>query len=389
MWHSPARKVCIGLLAYWMRQEGARYWDLFQFDRVHWRRDLLLVLGLLAVTVRLVLVPNFGIATVLFGDAQATTPPIFRPLPLWAIGTSIVVFPITIALAELPLYFGYAMPRLGSGWGPALLAAFFLSIQHAALPLIFDWRFIIWRASMFSLFALLLAARAVLFDLGLSAQGKRMTLKEEIFEAVVNGDISVVDRLVPEALAAGIPAEELLYESLIAGMTEVGARFASGDYYVAEMLVSAHAMKAGLKHLRPLLTAAAIDPVGTVVLGTVKGDLHDIGKNLVAMMLEGAGFRVVDLGVDVPPQRFAQAARETGAEIVALSALLTTTMTSMQAVVEALKTAGLREQVKVLIGGAPVTQAFADRIGADAFAADAAAATIQAHRLLGHSGVNR
>lgn len=215
-----------------------------------------------------------------------------------------------------------------------------------------------------------------------------MTLQEELFEAVLSGDSVSADRLVVEALAAGIPAEVLLHETLVAAMSEVGARFECGDYYVAEMLVSAHAMKAGLKHLRPLLAAAAVEPIGTVVIGTIKGDLHDIGKNLVAMMLEGAGFHVIDLGVDVPAQRFVQAVEASGAGLVALSALLTTTMNSMQAVVTALRQAGLHERVKVLIGGAPITAEFAAHIGADGFAPDAASAATQARRLLGLEGAS-
>jgi 5-methyltetrahydrofolate--homocysteine methyltransferase len=166
-------------------------------------------------------------------------------------------------------------------------------------------------------------------------------------------------------------------------MGEVGRRFECGDYYVAEMLVSAHAMKAGLHHLRPLLAAAAVEPVGVVVIGTVKGDLHDIGKNLVGMMLEGAGFQVFDLGVDVSAARFVQAAKDHDADLVALSALLTTTMPTMQAVVSAVRAAGLSPQVKVIVGGAPLTQEFADQIGADGFAPDAANAGAVARQLLG------
>jgi 5-methyltetrahydrofolate--homocysteine methyltransferase len=208
-------------------------------------------------------------------------------------------------------------------------------------------------------------------------------ITDEIYAAVVDGDTPAADQLVSAALAAGVAPEQLLRQGLVAAMAEVGNRFEAGDYYVAEMLVSAQAMKAGLKHLRPLLAAAAIEPIGTVVIGTVKGDLHDIGKNLVGMMLEGAGFQVNDLGVDVPAQRFVQAVRETGAGVVALSALLTTTMNSMQAVVAALKAAGLRDQVKVLVGGAAVTEAFASHIGADGFAPDAASAATCARQLLG------
>ena len=149
--------VCIGLLAFWLRREGRHYWDLFHLDRAHWRQDLLVVLGLVVLSLPLAILPDLGIGAVLFGDVQAAVPLLFRPLPVWAVWTGIVLFPITIALAELPLYFGFAMPRLGPGWRAALLAAFFLSIQHAALPLVFDWRFIVWRATMFGLFALLLA----------------------------------------------------------------------------------------------------------------------------------------------------------------------------------------------------------------------------------------
>jgi len=208
-----------------------------------------------------------------------------------------------------------------------------------------------------------------------------MTIRQHVFTAVVDGDTPAADRLVLEALETGISAEALLQEVLIPAMAEVGARFAAGDYYVSEMLISAQAMKAALRHLRPLLTAAAVEPIGKVVIGTVKGDMHDIGKNLVAMMLEGAGFQVIDLGVDVPVQRFVQAAEETGADIVALSALLTTTMLAMRSVVAALKAKGLDARVKVLIGGAPVTQEYADQIGADAFAPDAAAAAVWARQL--------
>ncbi len=212
-----------------------------------------------------------------------------------------------------------------------------------------------------------------------------MTINPDIFTAVVDGDKTAADRLVVEALAAGTPAEELLQDTLIPAMAEVGALFQAGEYFVSEMLVSAQAMKAGLKHLRPLLTAVATKPIGTVVIGTVKGDLHDVGKNLVGMMLEGAGFKVIDLGVDVPAQRFVKAVEESGADMVALSALLTTTMLNMQGVVEALKAKGLTDRVKVIVGGAPLTQEFADKIGADAFAPDAAAAAVRARELVMHT----
>jgi 5-methyltetrahydrofolate--homocysteine methyltransferase len=210
-----------------------------------------------------------------------------------------------------------------------------------------------------------------------------MSVTKDIFEAVVAGDQAAADQLVRQALEAGTPAEAVLAEGLVAAMAEVGSRFECGEYFVPDMLVSARAMKAGMERLRPHLVAADVKPIAKVVVGTVRGDLHDIGKNLVAVMLQGAGFEVIDLGVDVTPDRFVQAVRESGAALVALSALLTTTMTSMKAVIEGLEKAGLRDQVKVIIGGAPITQAFADRIGADGFAPDAAVAASHARALLG------
>jgi 5-methyltetrahydrofolate--homocysteine methyltransferase len=210
-----------------------------------------------------------------------------------------------------------------------------------------------------------------------------MSLTEDIFDAVVAGSQAQVDELVKQALEAGIPAETVLREGLIPAMTEVGSRFECGEYFIPDMLVSARAMKAAMERLRPYLVAADVKPIGKVVIGTVKGDLHDIGKNLVAVMLQGAGFQVLDLGVDVAAERFVEAARETGADLVALSALLTTTMPWMATVVEALQKAGLHGRVKVLIGGAPITQAYADHIGADGFAPDASAAASRARELVG------
>jgi 5-methyltetrahydrofolate--homocysteine methyltransferase len=210
-----------------------------------------------------------------------------------------------------------------------------------------------------------------------------MSVTHEIFDAVVAGDQTRADSLVEQALAAGVPAEQVLGEGLVAAMAEVGSRFECGDYFVPDMLVSARAMKAGMARLRPHLVAAEVKPIAKVVVGTVRGDLHDIGKNLVAVMLQGAGFEVIDLGVDVTPERFVETARETGADLGALSALLTTTMTSMKAVVDGLDKAGLHGRVKVIVGGAPITQAFAERIGADGFAPDAASAATHARELLG------
>jgi 5-methyltetrahydrofolate--homocysteine methyltransferase len=174
-------------------------------------------------------------------------------------------------------------------------------------------------------------------------------------------------------LEQGIPAGTLLQEGLIAAMQQVGQLYEEGEVFVPEMLVAARAMSAALSVLKPQLVEQGVQATAKVAIGTVKGDLHDIGKNLVAMMLEGSGYEIVDLGVDVPAEKFVQAIRE-GATVIAMSALLTTTMTNMKAIVEAVKEAGLREQTKILVGGAPITKAYADEIGADGYAADASSA---------------
>jgi 5-methyltetrahydrofolate--homocysteine methyltransferase len=207
-----------------------------------------------------------------------------------------------------------------------------------------------------------------------------MDLKE-IYQNVIDGQAAEVEAGVKTALASGIPAEDILNQALIAAMTEVGERFEAGDLFVPEMLIAARAMQTGLKILKPQLASAEVKAAGKVAIGTVKGDLHDIGKNLVAMMLEGAGFEVLDLGVDVTPQAFVKAAQE-GANIIGMSALLTTTMSNMETTLSALQAAGVRDRVKVLIGGAPVTEQYATRIGADAFAADASSAARMARQLL-------
>jgi 5-methyltetrahydrofolate--homocysteine methyltransferase len=201
-----------------------------------------------------------------------------------------------------------------------------------------------------------------------------MSLKEDIYNKVIVGDAEGVKTLTARAVQEGFTAAELLNEALIPAMTEVGQRFERQEYFVPEMLIAARAMKAGVEILRPYLVEAGVKPIGTVVIGTVAGDLHDIGKNLVSMMLEGTGFRVIDLGVDVPAEKFVQAVRENNPQIVGMSALLTTTMMAMKATIEALRKAGLRERVKVMVGGAPVTQRFADEIGADLYAPDASSA---------------
>jgi 5-methyltetrahydrofolate--homocysteine methyltransferase len=207
-------------------------------------------------------------------------------------------------------------------------------------------------------------------------------LIESIFRAVVAGDRAAVGRDVTEALEGGLGPEELLNSGLIAAMAEVGARFERQEFYVPEMLVAARALQSGLAILKPKLIEAGIETVGRVVLGTVKGDLHDIGKSLVGMMLEGAGFEIIDLGTDVPPARFAEAVRAHHAQLVGLSALLTTTMQNMRSTIEALEDLGVRKEVRVMVGGAPVTEAFAKEIGADGYAPDASRAASLAKALI-------
>ena len=208
-----------------------------------------------------------------------------------------------------------------------------------------------------------------------------MALLDEIREALIEGDAKTTVSKVQEGIDAGLGAESILKDALISGMQEVGRLFEEGEYFVPEMLIAARAMSAALRILRPLLAAQGVEAIGKVAIGTVQGDLHDIGKSLVSMMLEGAGFEVVDLGIDVPVERFVEAARS-GAQIVAMSALLTTTMTNMKVVIDALKAENVRDNVRVLIGGAPITQSYADEIGADGYAPDASSAVRVAQQLL-------
>jgi 5-methyltetrahydrofolate--homocysteine methyltransferase len=208
---------------------------------------------------------------------------------------------------------------------------------------------------------------------------------ESIYQAVLEGDADEAATQVQAGLDAGIAPSDILNKGCIAAMGEVGRLFEEGEMFVPEMLIAARAMQAGMAILKPHLAEGEITSAGKVILGTVAGDLHDIGKNLVGMMMEGAGFEIVDLGTDVSADAFVDAVRENKADIVGMSALLTTTMPSMTATVEALTEAGLRDEIKVLVGGAPVTQAFADEIGADGFAPDASSATRVAKGLLGIS----
>lgn len=205
---------------------------------------------------------------------------------------------------------------------------------------------------------------------------------EPVYNAIIEGNLGVVKENVQAALDAGVAPESVLKEGMIPAMTEVGRLFEEGDYFVPEMLIAARAMQGGLSILRPYLVDAGVKPIGTVAIGTVEGDMHDIGKNLVMMMLEGAGFEVVDLGVDVKAQSFIDAVQENGAQIVAMSALLTTTMNKMQVTIDSIKEAGLSDRVKVIVGGAPVTADYAKAIGADGFAADASQAATLARSLV-------
>ena len=202
------------------------------------------------------------------------------------------------------------------------------------------------------------------------------------FQSVLDGDQNGVRESVKAALDENISPSEILYASLVPAMTQVGELFEAREYYVPEMLIAARAMNAGLELIRPLLVQSGAKMAGKVALGTVKGDLHDIGKNLVGMMLEGTGFIVVDLGVDVSPEQFVNAIKEERVDIVAMSALLTTTMTSIPLVISAIEEAGFRDKVKIMIGGAPVTEDFARKVGADGFAADASRAARLAKTLL-------
>jgi 5-methyltetrahydrofolate--homocysteine methyltransferase len=211
-----------------------------------------------------------------------------------------------------------------------------------------------------------------------------MTNLETLKAAVVEGEQALVETEVRAALAAGVPAEQILQDGLIPAMGIVGQQFESGSCFVPEMLVAARAMKAGVDLLRPVLLSTGVKPKYTVVVGTVKGDLHDVGKNLVALMLEGAGFNVIDLGVDVPAAKFVEAAKG-DVQLVALSALLTTTMPNMSGVMKALVAAGVRDRVKVMVGGAPITQAVADHLGADGYATDAGSAARLALQLVGET----
>ena len=203
----------------------------------------------------------------------------------------------------------------------------------------------------------------------------------ELYDAILNGDTPAAAEAARQALEGGAAALDLVQNHMVPAMDEVGRRFECEDYFVPELLLAARAMKAALALIRPLLASSGAEPAGRVVIGTVKGDLHDIGKNIVASMLEGGGFEITDLGADVAPEKFVDAVRANRANLVCLSALLTVTMSSMKTTIEALTAAGLRGQAKIMVGGAPVTQRYADEIGADGYGENAAVAVALARKL--------
>ncbi len=210
-----------------------------------------------------------------------------------------------------------------------------------------------------------------------------MSIIDELREGVIEGQANVAVEKVKKALDEGIAADVILNDGLIAAMSKVGQMYEEGVVFVPEMLIAARAMDKALQILRPYLVEQGVKPLGKVAIGTVKGDLHDIGKKLVAMMLEGSGFEIIDLGIDAAPEKFVDAVQNRGANVIALSALLTTTMPNMKNVVEALKQSGVRDKVRIIIGGAPVNQAYADQIGADGYAPDASSAVRKVRELIG------
>jgi 5-methyltetrahydrofolate--homocysteine methyltransferase len=205
---------------------------------------------------------------------------------------------------------------------------------------------------------------------------------EKMAQDIFDGKAADVRAATEAAIAEGIPPEKILAEGLIKGMNAVGIKFKANEIYVPEVLIAARAMKAGMELLKPALAAGGIEPKGTVVMGTVKGDMHDIGKNLVSMMLEGAGYKIIDIGVDQPPEKFIEAAKNGNAKVIGISALLTTTMLKMKETIDAMNAEGLVPSVKVIIGGAPVTEDFAKEIGADGYAPDAASAVDVVDKLI-------
>jgi 5-methyltetrahydrofolate--homocysteine methyltransferase len=212
-------------------------------------------------------------------------------------------------------------------------------------------------------------------------RGTSMADFSALHQAILTGNAAAAKTITESALKEGAAPLALVQEVMMPAMDEVGKKFEANEYFVPELLLAARAMKSSLELIRPLLAAGGIEPAGKIVIGTVKGDLHDIGKNLVAAMLEGGGFEVIDLGVNVDPAKFVRAVKERGAQIVALSALLTTTMPAMKTTIDAIKSAGLRDNVKIMVGGAPVTETYAKEIGADGYSQNAAGAVPLARSL--------
>lgn len=204
---------------------------------------------------------------------------------------------------------------------------------------------------------------------------------QTLYDQIIQGKMGETEASVQDALGEGLSPERILSEAMTAALARVGELFEAGEYFIPEMLISANAMQKGMAVLKPHLVEVGLEPAGKIVIGTVKGDLHDIGKNLVAMLLGGAGFEVIDLGTDIAPERFIEAIEREGADLLGLSALLTTTMENMRLTMQAIQSAGVRDRVKVMIGGAPVTEAFAQDIGADGYAADASRAVSLAKEL--------
>ncbi len=210
-----------------------------------------------------------------------------------------------------------------------------------------------------------------------------MAILEDLAAEVIKGDAGVVKNLTEEALSQNISAEEVLNSGLVAGMNVIGKQFKNNEVFIPEVLVAARAMKAGMQIIRPLLAEANVEPLGKVIIGTVGGDLHDIGKNIVAMLLEGAGFEVLDLGADVTKEKFLEFAEKENPDVLGMSALLTTTMVFMKDLVQSLEESGLKDKIKVIVGGAPITQSYADEIRADGYAPDAASAVDLVKRVMG------
>jgi 5-methyltetrahydrofolate--homocysteine methyltransferase len=212
---------------------------------------------------------------------------------------------------------------------------------------------------------------------------ERLAILDELAAEIVKGNAEAAKTFTEKALSQGVSAEEILNQGLVSGMGVIGEQFKNNEIFIPEVLVAARAMKAGMQIIRPLLAEANVKKLGKVVIGTVSGDLHDIGKNIVSMLLEGAGFEVTDLGADVPKEKFLESVRNENPDVLGMSALLTTTMVFMKDIVEALEEDNLKDKVKVVIGGAPITQSYADEIGADGYAPDAASAVDMVKGLLG------